>query len=164
MPEAIYLAEFQTPWGTLMLADHNGRLALCDWISSPHFESHLSALGPTTHHHFTPLLKRTAEELTEYVEGRRRVFDLPLADASTPFMAKVRTALLAVPYGETTTYKMLASIIGMPSGARAVSRGIALNPLSIIVPCHRVVGSNGQLTGYAGGLPAKSGLLALERQ
>lgn len=163
MPEAICLSEFPTPWGTLMLADLNGRLALCDWISSPHFKSHLSALGSDTHHCLTPLLNRTAEELTEYIEGHRRVFDLPLADASTPFMTKVRAALLTVPYGETTSYKALAAVIGLPSGARAVARGVALNPLSIIVPCHRVIGCDGKLTGYAGGLAAKAAMLTLER-
>lgn len=164
MPEAACLSEFHSPWGSLMLADLNGRLALCDWISSPHFESHLSALGSNIHHRRTPLLSRTAEELTEYIEGRRRGFDLPLADASTPFMNKVRTSLLAVHYGETTTYKTLASAIGLPSGARAVSRAVALNPLSIIVPCHRVIGSDGTLTGYAGGLETKASLLTLEKR
>lgn len=145
-----------------MLADKGGRLALCDWTSSRHFGPHLSALSTERHHRITPLLSRTAEELSEYFDGQRRAFDIPLADASTPFMAKVRSALLTIPYGEQTTYKMLAALAGMPAGVRAVARSVALNPLSIIVPCHRVVGSDHSLTGYAGGLSVKEALLNLE--
>lgn len=162
MPEAVYLAEFPTPWGPLMLADRDGRLALCDWTSSPHFQSHLQNLSGIISYCSTPLLESVARQLREYLAGDRKRFDIPLAESPTPFTAKVRDALLGIPYGETITYKTLAHRIGSPSGVRATARGVALNPLSIIVPCHRVIGSDGSLTGYAGGLTAKSALLTLE--
>lgn len=164
MPEPVYLAEVPTPWGNLMLADREGRLALCDWTSSAHFPAHLRSLGPSLSHGSTPLLQSAAAQLREYLAGERTAFSLPLAEAPIPFTAKVREALLAIPYGATVTYKELARRVGLPGGVRAVARGVALNPLSIIVPCHRVIGSDGSLTGYAGGLAAKSALLALERR
>ena len=102
-------------------------------------------------------------QLAEYFSGERRAFDLPLAPAGTPFQLEVWDALGRIPYGETRGYGDLARELGRPGAARAVGAANGRNPISIVVPCHRVVGSTGTLTGYAGGLEAKERLLALER-
>jgi methylated-DNA-[protein]-cysteine S-methyltransferase len=102
-------------------------------------------------------------QLTEYVGGTRQSFDLPLDLTGTPFQRRVWAALLAIPYGETTTYRDLARDLGQPGGAQAVGGAVARNPVSIIVPCHRVLGSDGSLTGYAWGVHVKRWLLDHER-
>jgi methylated-DNA-[protein]-cysteine S-methyltransferase len=103
------------------------------------------------------------EQLTDYFAGRRTVFDLPLTFAGTAFQREVWNALRRIPYGETVTYGELASRLGRPTAARAVGMANGRNPIGIIVPCHRVVGSTGDLTGYGGGLDRKRHLLAFER-
>jgi len=102
-------------------------------------------------------------QLTEYFAGTRRRFDLPLAPEGTPFQQRVWKALLDIGYGETISYGELASRIGRKSASRAVGLANGSNPLPIVIPCHRVIGANGKLTGYGGGLPIKERLLALER-
>jgi methylated-DNA-[protein]-cysteine S-methyltransferase len=102
------------------------------------------------------------EQLQEYFAGRRRTFELPLEPEGTPFQQQVWRALLEIPYGETTSYAALASRIGLPSGTRAVGAANGRNPLPILIPCHRVIGANGKLTGYGGGVAIKARLLALE--
>jgi len=111
----------------------------------------------------TRVLERAAAQLAEYFAGDRRTFDLPLAPEGTTFQRRVWDALLRISYGETWSYGRLAREIGSPSASRAVGAANGKNPLSIIVPCHRVVGVNGALTGYAGGVTAKQWLLAHER-
>ncbi len=101
-------------------------------------------------------------QLTEYFEGRRRAFDLPLARAGTDFQLRVWRALAAIPYGTTISYGELARRIGNPRASRAVGLANGANPLPIIVPCHRVIGTNGSLAGFGGGVPIKRALLALE--
>jgi methylated-DNA-[protein]-cysteine S-methyltransferase len=108
------------------------------------------------------LLGDAARQLREYFAGRRRAFTLPLAPAPTPFQASVRQALLTVAYGQTISYGDLAARVGKPTAARAVGGANHNNPIGVIVPCHRVVGRDGTLTGYAGGLRRKAWLLALE--
>jgi len=102
------------------------------------------------------------EQLSEYFAGKRTSFDLPLAPAGTPFQQQVWSALREIPFGETTTYGALAAKLGRPAASRAVGAANGRNPLSIVVPCHRVVGSTGELTGYAGGLARKRWLLEHE--
>ena len=102
-------------------------------------------------------------QLEEYFEGKRRDFELQLAPAGTPFQQRVWRALRDIPYGETISYGSLAARIGQPSASRAVGLANGSNPLPIVIPCHRVIGSNGKLTGYGGGLPIKRQLLSLER-
>jgi methylated-DNA-[protein]-cysteine S-methyltransferase len=102
------------------------------------------------------------EQLAAYLDGRGKGFDLPLDLHGTAFQREVWAALREVPYGETTTYGELAGRIGRPTGARAVAGAVARNPVSIVVPCHRVVGASGALTGFAGGTDAKRRLLELE--
>lgn len=101
-------------------------------------------------------------QLAEYFAGTRREFDLPLHPAGTPFQQRVWTALRDIPYGETTSYGKTAAAIGEPGAARAVGLANGQNPLPIIVPCHRVIGADGSLTGYGGGLDTKRWLLAHE--
>jgi methylated-DNA-[protein]-cysteine S-methyltransferase len=116
-----------------------------DWTPSP---------GPFDH---------VRAQLEEYFEGRRTSFDVPLAMGGTAFQRLVWSALLKIPYGETTSYGELARRVGQPGAARAVGLANAGNPIAVIVPCHRVIGANGKLTGYGGGMENKRILLDLER-
>jgi methylated-DNA-[protein]-cysteine S-methyltransferase len=111
----------------------------------------------------TPLLKRANKELQEYFEGRRKTFDLPLVMEGTEFQKKVWKALMEIPYGATCSYKDIAVTIGNEKASRAVGMANNKNPIPIIVPCHRVVGANGKLVGYAGGLNIKEMLLKIEK-
>ncbi|MDH1011209.1 methylated-DNA--[protein]-cysteine S-methyltransferase [Pseudomonas nicosulfuronedens] len=110
----------------------------------------------------SPLLDDVARQLDEYFAGKRQRFDVKLNTGGTEFQRQVWQALLEIPYGYTTVYAELARRIGRPKAIRAVGAANGANPISIIVPCHRVIGSNGSLTGYAGGLPRKELLLRLE--
>ncbi len=110
----------------------------------------------------SPLLDAAEAQLREYFAGARRTFDLPLAPHGTAFQQRVWTALRAIPYGETRTYGELAAAIDSPNASRAVGMANHRNPIPIVIPCHRVIGANGTLTGYAGGLEIKRRLLALE--
>ena len=112
----------------------------------------------------TPLLRRAAEEIGDYFAGSRRRFTLPLAPEGTPFQQKVWEALRSIPYGETRTYKQIAIQIGHNQSFRAVGMANNRNPIVVVVPCHRVIGYDGKLTGYAGGLDVKERLLELERR
>jgi methylated-DNA-[protein]-cysteine S-methyltransferase len=109
-----------------------------------------------------PLLDAARRQLDEYFAGTRRVFELPLAPRGTPFQRRVWDALCSIGYGETCSYAAIAAMIGAPRAVRAVGAANGRNPLGIVVPCHRVIGANGTLTGYAGGLERKAGLLRLE--
>ncbi|MGZ4740721.1 MAG: methylated-DNA--[protein]-cysteine S-methyltransferase, partial [Ilumatobacteraceae bacterium] len=112
----------------------------------------------------TPLLDKAVEQLEEYFAGTRRVFDLPLDPHGTPFQQSVWMVLRTIPYGQTISYGQQARRLGDPNKARAVGAANGKNPLSIVVPCHRVIGSGGHLTGFAAGLEVKSWLLDHERQ
>lgn len=110
----------------------------------------------------TPILRQAIAELAEYFAGSRKTFTVPLAPQGTAFQQQVWRQLCAIPYGETRSYGALATSLGKQGGARAVGMGCNRNPLLLFVPCHRVVGANGSLTGYAAGLSAKQYLLTLE--
>lgn len=107
--------------------------------------------------------KQAFHELTEYLEGKRREFTIPLEPRGTDFQKKVWKALLSIPYGETRSYREIAEFIGNEKACRAVGMANNKNPFMIVVPCHRVIGTNGKLTGYAGGLDIKQQLLELEK-
>ncbi|QSR17299.1 methylated-DNA--[protein]-cysteine S-methyltransferase [Novosphingobium sp. KA1] len=109
-----------------------------------------------------PVLEQARAQLADYFAGRRTVFDLPLDFRGTAFQQSVWQALLTIPYGETRSYRQIAEAIGRPGASRAVGAANGRNPISIIAPCHRVVGAGGALTGFAGGLEAKAFLLKLE--
>ena len=111
----------------------------------------------------TPLLQRAAQQLTEYFADRRRRFDLPLRPQGTVFQQAAWSALCAIPYGQTRTYAQQAAAIGNPKACRAVGMANHCNPLPLFIPCHRVIGAGGKLTGYAGGLAIKRFLLELEQ-
>lgn len=119
-------------------------------------------LGAVADHGDHPVLVAAQDQLRGYFAGERQVFDLPLDLRGTPFQKSVWNALLAIPFGETRSYGAIARAIGRPSASRAVGAANGRNPLSIVAPCHRVIGSGGGLTGFAGGLEAKAWLLRLE--
>ncbi len=108
------------------------------------------------------VVSRLQEQLEDYAAGRRRSFDIPIRLHGSPFEQRVWQALQAIPFGETRSYGQLAATLGDPNLSRAVGRANGANPISILVPCHRVIGGNGSLTGYAGGLAMKERLLRLE--
>jgi len=111
----------------------------------------------------TPLIKKAAGQIEEYLDGKRKKFSLPLEMHGTEFQMDVWRALQTIPYGETRSYKEIAEMVHRPKAVRAVGMANHRNPISIIVPCHRVIGHNGKLTGYGGGLPLKRRLLELEQ-
>jgi methylated-DNA-[protein]-cysteine S-methyltransferase len=113
---------------------------------------------------WTPVLRDTARQLDEYFAGTRTEFDLPLDPVGTPFQHQAWTVLRAIPYGTTMTYGQQARALGDPNKARAVGAANGRNPISIVVPCHRVVGSNGALTGFAAGVETKAWLLEHEQR
>ena len=147
------LALFDTPLGQMALAEEDGAL----------IRLYLPGEGtPRLTPHETPLLREGREQLLAYLRGKRTGFDLPLAPHGTPFQRAVWDALLEIPYGRTCTYGEVAARIGRPRAVRAVGQANHRNPLPIFIPCHRVIGTNGALTGYAGGLELKRRLLELE--
>lgn len=147
-----------TPLGPLTLAASARGLAAAWFDAQAHHPGELAApIDPQQRH-----LAQAALEFAAYFDGRSRVFAVPLDAQGTPFQQRVWQLLLAIPPGALSTYGELARQVGQPAAARAVGAAVGRNPISIIVPCHRVVGSNGALTGYAGGLPRKEALLRLE--
>jgi methylated-DNA-[protein]-cysteine S-methyltransferase len=136
-----------------------------DELTGLYFREEVDALRygqDWTHDPAAPLFVAVAEQLAEYAAGRRRDFELPLRLEGTPFQCTVWAAIRAVPYGETISYRTLAERAGSARGVRAAGAATGRNPISVIVPCHRVVGSDGSLTGYGGGLERKRILLELE--
>ena len=121
-----------------------------------------AGFGPAVDVEADPVLLQARRELEDYLAGRRTSFDVPTRAAGDDFQRQVWALLTQIPYGETTTYGALAQELGNPALAQQVGQAVGHNPLSIIVPCHRVVGADGSLTGYAGGLPRKAFLLELE--
>jgi methylated-DNA-[protein]-cysteine S-methyltransferase len=147
-----------SPIGRLLLAGAADALAIIDFQNGPRPRRP----DPDWIDNAAPFEAAIAE-LQEYFAGSRRAFTVPLAPSGTPFQLRVWRALLDIPYGETTSYGELARRLGQPTASRAVGLANGSNPLPVIIPCHRVIGANGSLTGYGGGLPIKQRLLALER-
>jgi len=171
-----------SPVGALLLREIAGKLAEVAFLSptfSPEipFELELAAANfnaqpfaadrlnanYTAPPETPPILRRAAAQLAEYFAGTRTRFDLPLAPVGTEFQRRVWAATSAIKFGETATYGEIARKIGAPNGSRAVGGALNRNPICIVVPCHRVVGSSGKLTGYDGGVDRKAFLLNLER-
>ncbi|MBL8651588.1 MAG: methylated-DNA--[protein]-cysteine S-methyltransferase [Sphingopyxis sp.] len=150
-----------SPVGELTLVADAGGLAAILWENDRPDRVRLGPLREAADH---PVLVETERQLGEYFAGARRSFDVPLSFAGTDFQKSVWAALLTIPFGETRSYGEIASQVGKPSASRAVGAANGRNPISIIAPCHRVIGSGGQLTGFAGGLEAKTFLLDHERQ
>ncbi len=164
----VYIQPYESPCGTLLLGEHDGRLCLCDWADEARrrkTEVRLRrALNATYEERPTPLLRKAAGQLDEYFGGKRTRFDVPLLPVGTAFQQAAWQELLHIPYGKTLSYAGLACRLGCPKAVRAVASAMGANTLSILLPCHRVIGSNHRLTGYAGGIPAKRHLLTLEMQ
>lgn len=148
-----------SPVGALTLVASDNGLAAVLWPKDPPGRVVLPALKADPAH---PLLMETERQLQEYFAGNRTTFTLKLDFVGTAFQKKVWQALAAIPFGETRSYADIACNIGNPKAVRAVGAANGKNPISIIVPCHRVIGSNGKLTGFAGGLPVKALLLKME--
>lgn len=148
-----------SPVGELKLVANGSRLAAILWEND---KPGRVRLGPMTAAPDTPILLRTAQQLQEYFAGTRNHFELELDFSGTDFQKQVWQALLTIPFGETRSYSEIARQIGNPSAVRAVGAANGKNPISIVAPCHRVIGASGKLTGFAGGLEAKERLLTLE--
>lgn len=151
--------EMKSPLGTLLLTAEDGALTGVYFPGQKHDRPRQPNWQRADDE---PALAKARKQLSEYFAGQRKTFDLPLAPQGTPFQQSVWRALLAVPFGVTSTYGAVAAAIRRPAAVRAVGAAVGANPISIIVPCHRIIGADGSLTGYASGLDRKKRLLALE--
>jgi len=149
-----HVHRFMTDIGSVQVAEENGAITEVMLPGERELVGKLSK---------TPLLEKAAIQISEYLQGRRQEFTLPLAPQGSDFAMKVWKEMLAIPYGKVRTYGEMAEAIGRPGAARAVGQACNRNPISILIPCHRVVGAGGKLTGYAGGLDLKEKLLRLEK-
>jgi methylated-DNA-[protein]-cysteine S-methyltransferase len=158
--------EFKSPVGELILASTDDKLCLADWKyrkMRPSIDKRiLDFYKDEFVDESSEIIEQTIIQLNEYFEKKRTEFDIPLAFVGTEFQQKVWKELMQIPYGKTVSYLQLAQKIGDPKSIRAAATANGANAISIIVPCHRVIGSDGSLVGYAGGLPAKKKLLSLE--
>ena len=159
MPTTISFTYLQSPIGPLLLASSGFRL------HSITFPKPGSPATPRSNwNEDASAFKEPIHQLQAYFAGELENFDLPLGPEGTPFQQKVWNELCRIPYGETISYGELAKRIGNPNASRAVGLANGSNPIPIVIPCHRVIGSNGKLTGYGGGLPIKEKLLAVEKK
>lgn len=158
-PSRYYCKTMPSPVGKLTLVASDRGLAAVLWEDDDPKRVRLGPLQENAEH---PVLVETERQLRDYFEGRLEKFSLELDFAGTEFQKQVWAALLTIPFGETRSYAQVAEQIGNPSAVRAVGAANGKNPISIIAPCHRVIGSNGKLTGFAGGMEAKAFLLKLE--
>ncbi len=159
MNEDNYYDYFESPLGELLVVGDGQHL------TGLYLPSHKGAEQPdASWRRDSALFAPVRSELQEYFAGQRRTFDVPLHPAGTPFQQRVWQELVRIPFGTTISYAELARRIGRPTASRAVGHANGQNPISIIVPCHRVIGANGRLTGYAGGLDKKRWLLDFECQ
>ncbi len=155
----IYTTTLETPVGAIHLFATDGGLRYLAWPSAPPVSEAIADTSEAPEH---PVLRRASEQLEEYFAGERMRFDIPLDPRGTPFQRAAWQYLSKIPYGATRTYGEQAAAIGRPKASRAVGAANGRNPLSVVVPCHRVIGANGALTGFAGGLRIKRFLLEHE--
>ena len=163
----VCLQYYPSPCGELVMASLGNALCLCDWNGKPCAERNIRRIGRYIHVDFSiessAVIEQTKSQLDEYFAGTRKAFDIPLHPVGTDFQRSVWEALLGIPYGETRSYMDIAKMVGNVKGVRAVAQAIGANGIDIIIPCHRVVGANHSLTGFAGGLDIKEFLLNLEK-
>ena len=152
-----YWNKYKTKIGTLIIVEKENKISRIETVKA-------NSQYPKKEKVETKLIKEAYRQISEYLEGKRRIFTIPLLIKGTKFQEKVWNALLEIPYGETRTYGQIAKQIGNEKASRAVGRANHNNPIMIIVPCHRVIGSNKKLVGYAGGLDIKEKLLNLEQK
>ena len=166
MKQTVHIQYYASPYGELILASVGYELCLCDWNEKSCAERNKHRLERLLNADFvmasSAVLEQTKRELDEYFAGKRKSFDIPLHPVGTDFQQQVWQALLEIPYGETRTYKEIAESVNNLKGVRAVAQAIGANGMSILIPCHRVIGTNHSLTGYAGGIEAKRLLLDIE--
>lgn len=157
---------YKSPMGEMILGSYEGKLCLADWRyreGRVRVDNRLQkALNASYVEKSSAIIEETKKQLHDYFSFKRKAFDIPLLLLGTDFQKVVWNGLLKVPYGETSSYLDLAKSIDKEKAVRAVSTAVGANAISILVPCHRIIGSNGTLTGYAGGLDAKRDLLVLE--
>lgn len=159
--QSVVTKTMDSPLGAIVLAAQGSAL-LGVWFSGQkHFTGIQDDWINKPDH---PVLKATERQLSDYFAGRREIFDLPLAPRGTPFQRRVWQTLLTIPFAKLTSYGQVAKQLDAERGVRAVAAAIGRNPISLIIPCHRVVAANGSLTGYAGGLDRKERLLGLEER
>lgn len=156
--DTLYSTTIDSPVGDLSLVASDRALVALVWRREAHRGAFHNAMEQRDHE----VLRETTRQLREYFSGKRRQFDIELDFRGTDFQRSVWSTLLTIPYGETRTYGQIAEQIGNPTAVRAVGAANGRNPISIIAPCHRVIGMNGDLTGFGGGLDAKAFLLTLE--
>lgn len=162
----IHISYYQSPFGELILGEYNNQLCLCDWNHrkmrkqiDTRIQKQLKAGYNILE---TPFLTDTKKQLDEYFSTKRTEFSIPLLLVGTTFQQKVWNELLKIPYGETKSYLSLSRDLGNEKAIRAVASANGANSISILIPCHRIIGKNGELTGYAGGLNTKKNLLIFE--
>lgn len=151
----MYICTYTTPVGLIRISEEQGAIT--------HITYNLDKPPTNSIEKPTALLEEAHRQLQEYFSGQRKIFDLPLAPCGTPFQQKIWAALQTIPYGQTASYKDIATKIGNPQACRAVGMANNKNPIAIVIPCHRVIGTNGKLVGYAGGLNVKEHLLSIEQ-
>ena len=163
----IHIQHYNSPVGELLIGSFENQLCLCDWQHRRMRTTIDKRLQTTLNAHYieksSTVIEATLKQLDHYFGNKLEKFKLPLLILGTDFQQQVWHALQTIPYGSTTSYQTLANRINNKKAVRAVANANGANAISIIIPCHRVIGSRGELTGYAGGLDAKKRLLALER-
>lgn len=166
MMDAIKITRYLSPAGEMIVGSWGDRLCICDWAAEKRratidrrIKRHL---GAEYEEGTSPVVEKAIAQLDEYFAGKRKTFDIPTIFTGSEFQCSVWNELMRIPYATTISYGELARRIGNPKAVRAVAGANATNPISIFVPCHRVIGSNHKLTGYGGGLDAKRLLLELE--
>lgn len=164
----INIQYFNSSCGLFVLASFGDKLCLCNWSNNPCAERNKRRIERYLNASFkietTSVLEEAKRQLDGYFAGNRKAFTIPLHLVGTDFQQQVWNELLNIPYGATISYKEIAQNIGKPKAVRAVAGAIGANGISILIPCHRVIGSDKSLTGYAGGLKAKKMLLQIETQ
>ena len=168
MRNKIFIQRYLSPCGEMVLGSFGEKLCLCNWAVEKHpgkVDRRLqSGLKADYEEGTTNVTEKAARQLDEYFNGMRKSFDVPLLFVGTDFQKSVWRRLLEIPYGQTVSYGAMAAKLGMPHAVRAVANANGANAVSLFAPCHRVIGSDGSLTGYGGGLEAKKFLLDLERE
>ncbi len=162
----LFIQYFSSPFGELVVGEYQQQLCLCDWryrkMRTAIDQRILTGMQATFVEAATPLLTETIRQLNAYFSQSSQTFDLPILLVGTDFQKLVWQTLQKIPYGKTESYRTLAQMLHNEKAIRAVATANGANALAIIIPCHRIIGSNGKMVGYAGGLPTKQKLLQLE--
>ncbi len=162
----IYIKDYESPVGEILLGSYDGKLCLSDWRYRKMRSTIDTRIQKKLHAQYvensSEVIEQTITQFEEYFAHKRKVFDIPLLMLGTDFQKSVWEGLLKIPYGTTASYLELAKNIGNEKAVRAVASANGANAISILIPCHRIIGSDGSLTGYAGGLDVKKKLLEIE--